>query len=496
MDLILRCKYCKNDTDAGFNGIHVCSEFKSPLKVEVEVKVEDANKLIIVDKLGCQDHLVTSGIFISSEQYLVSHGNCTECILRLMQVKPIELDWIYHISPDLYDRFMQLINKYKWENTTGTIWKCTYTPSDDGDEDGVNWFYDISTIIGKHAKFGDAERKVVEYFRANGFAWDDWDEEHLMWWLETLALKDVDFITAACKAYDIDLHSYDLSFMFSIACLNGLTKTARWLIEERRTEWRFSSHGFEYNTGFYGFELFPDNLLKYMDDYSSEYVITGADHLLDLILRTQLDPAKRTEILELMAEFYPDAFPTFNVPSSAELVASKASDSISMYYYEGEGRERCYNLERAISCTDLFKYCIKPNVALPNLNTVLWRDVPNALIETPLTMKYIMNEDAWKKRRIKGLPKDMHIDMIVPWFDLELYYGSSTRKNRNTYIVLAKSSEIIYIFKEDGCALQQGDAGTSFKTGRIKDCNYMFIDNYGDVESHILLVKMERPQAS
>lgn len=487
MELVLRCTYCKNIVDAGFNGIHVCPEFKSPNPL----RSEDANKFNIVDKIGCQDHLITSGIFMSSEQYFASHGNCTECILSLMQLKPIELDWIYHISPNLYDWFMQLINKYKWENTTGTIWKCTYTPFDGDDDDRVDWFYDISTIIGMRAKFGDAERKVVEYFRANGFAWNAWDEENLSWWLETLALKDVDFITAACKAYDVDLHSYDLSFMFSIACLNGLTKTARWLIEERRTEWRFSSHGFEYSTGFYGFELFPNNLLKYMrGGYSSEYFITGPEHLLNLILRTQLYPAKRTEILELMAEFYPDAFPKFYVPSSAELV--KASDSISLYYYEGEecedSDERCYNLERAISSTDLFKYCIKPNVALPlNLDTVNWKDVSDNLIETPLTMKYIMHMDAWKKRRIKGLPKDMHVDMIVPWFDLEIYYGSSNGA-RDTYIVLAKSSKIIYIFKEDGCALQQGDAGTSFKTGRTKDCNFMFIDNYGDVESQILLV--------
>jgi hypothetical protein len=306
--------------------------------------------------------------------------------------------------------------------------------------------------VSNRKEFGCAEQHIAAYITAG-----DTDIMNRFYeWMETLVFKSPDFIKAACHAYGADIQPhYNLVGMFCIACLNDCLDTARWLVSEYRDGFKFYDYNYQDQYEYIndsGFRIFQK------EKYGECLTIRSASDLVDIIMSHN----GSNEILKLLKEYFPDAFPKF--------VTSAPCNNVSMIYYLRRDK-RPYDLKSAIFkdvnlvsiCTDI------PMVAF----TTSWRRIN----PSPL-------------RAMLDLPEDMIVDLTVPWPGTELivYYGHR-KKDYHTYIVAANQKSVIYVFRENYCSLQIGDASTScYVASNADGTNYMLICNWGDVESQVLMV--------
>lgn len=448
METVQMCKHCRRTADVNFTGIHICPD-------QTLSSGSTQSKCLVVSKLGCPDHQIDVNRFMSNEAVVLTFKDCKLCLSDLIQKILPERDWIYDINPDLYDWFTEQLSKYQWDDDDRGQWKCV-GPLPEGEE-CLYWPGQYIMGISNRKEFGYAEQQVVAYLNTL----DDTDIMHNFYeWMETLVFKSPDFIKAVCHAYGADIQPhYNLAGMFCIACLNDCLDTARWLVSEYREGFKFYDYKYQdqyEHINDLGFRIFQK------EKYGECLTIRSASDLVDIIMKHN----GFNEILKLLKEYYPDAFPRFVTPVPC--------NNVLMVYYLRRNK-RPYDLKSAvIKDVNLVSMC----TGIPMVPaTTKWRGIGITTGATPAGLP-------------ADLPEDMIVDLVIPWHGTELivYYGYR-KKDSNTYIVVANQKSVIYVFREDYCSLQTGDAGTECSIASTADgTNYMLIDNYGDVESQVLVV--------
>jgi hypothetical protein len=472
MQTVLLCSYCNYYTQSDFAGIHICS--KAP-------GISELPPCQVCPTLGCPDHMFEPDQFLEIEEVLSHAGKCESCLTDLLRVRLPAQEWIYDIDPQLYDWFIQILQQYKWDTITignQNIYTCIgRKSSSSGKADKETWdphLYDsgclITTLLHRD-QFGSVENTVLTYLEAR----DEGLMSDIYEWIDSMAGKGVAFIKAMCQAYGpgLDLRRYKLGTLFCITCLNGYCETARWLASEYRENIKIEGIRVD-QMHWHNVQLAPKKLFG--KDYQLE--INDSCDLLDYVLKCSFNKTTLVEVLDLLKKYFPDAFIKLETPSAENVIYTDQSNQISLLLYTfGQSEKRKYSLSFAARSTygiDLIGYCT---------------DTKNHLGEKWLSKYHwygLGYEVKHSYEQKSFLPSDMETGyLVIPWkrAGLTVYYGNAKTSDCNTYIVVARGEIPIYTYREGYCSLQLGDAGTEVC---ITD-NHMLIDNWGDVESQVLI---------
>lgn len=448
MEIVLQCSHCKGSAPSNFDGIHICPATGQ--------------------ELGCAEHKIKSSQFLEISTVVRLFSKCKLCLTDLMRVRLIDDMWIYDIDPQLYDWFVEVLSQYKWGwGTLGGTTMCLGKKSDEEDGSYSDYCSLLDTLL-KRDQFGPAEASVLSYLKSidEDYSIIDWPYD----WLDNIASKGVEFIKAMCQAYgpELDLRKFELGTLFCITCLNGYYETARWLATEYRDNIKIQELSVFRNHDREDIPLVPAVLLA-PKDYKLE--IVDSCELLDYVMKCPLDEKTLKEVLDILKEFFPEAFIVLESEGSE---GTEGTDNISMLLY---GHDQCehrkYDLKFAALSDrhiDLIGYCTDTN---------------NYLGE-----KWLSGKIKWRRIEIKRinvkkrfLPADMTVSMIIPWEEtgLTVYYGDAGKPNYNTYIVIVRKGKPIYTYREKDCWFQCDDTDVY-----ISD-NLMLLDNRGNVSSQILI---------
>lgn len=440
---MLQCKYCYRVTREDFNGIHICPK----MKADETTGYSMADPIQIVPQLGCR---LKTNKFYCIPQLLANNedkhcfNTCKECITDLAKVRLLSQEWIYSIDPSLHHWFIELLKSYPYG------WYYTSFKLDLTREKDPYYTCDLFLTMGKRDKFGEPERMVIKCIREAGI------ENTASDCLDSLVLRSVEFIQAVCQELKLDLNDWDLTRMFSLACLNGNAETARWLASTYLDKITFQAIAL--GEGDDMCDMAPPILRE------CEVEIFSPADLFKYILKCKLGQDKKIKVLDVIKEYFPSAFPKLEICNNTISSTDCQIKMVAVNTDEEDGITL-----RVLISHGLIGYW-DPELNVPRGG---WNLVSKAY------------DFIYDKMPEANLPEDMKTEMAFPWpgTEFKIFYGNKKDPTCGDYLVVVRDKTPVFVYHNIHRAFQVGDAGVDV----LVSGNHMIIDNWGDVASQILL---------